>query len=122
MKNIVFASVAALGISLSLVYANDLSFLDNVEKRLFTDDILTPMEKARLLSLSSESPAKKVKAEATLTKRARRDYSHINLTPRKPFYQKRVQRVLGDPSIEIVKQKDKISREKALRYRSLFSR
>lgn len=122
MKNLLFASAAIVGLSLSFVYANDEAFLERIEKSLFNEDILTPAEKGKLLFLSSEKPQETIKVSTEATMQARRSYGHVKLRARIPFYQKRIERIVDEPSIDIVKRKDRVSREKALRYRDLFTK
>ncbi len=117
MKNLILTSVAIFGISISIVQANNANFFNNVSSKLFTENPLSPSEQIELLKLSSESPqnAKKVR-----TQQSRRNYTHLRFDKRKPFYTKRINRVVDEPSISIVKRKDRFSREKSLRYRMMF--
>ncbi len=118
MKKIILASVVIFGISVSFANTNDSNFLKTVSLKLFTENTLSSAEQVKLLTLSSESPenAKKIKIQ-----KSRRNFSYLKLRKPSPFYKKQMIREVDEPSILIVKRKDKLAREKSLRYRALFS-
>ncbi len=118
MKKIIFTSIAVLGIFISLAKANDVQFLQTVSSKLFAQNKLSVSEQIKLLKLSPEAPQSSNEINKS---NSRRNFSYLKLRKPKPFYKKRLNRVVDEPSIFIVKRKDRFAREKALRYRKFFT-
>lgn len=141
MKKFILASLV-LFFGTSTVSAFDGVFLDQVQHKIFENKKITMSEAKMLLELSSESPQKKIEAivqrfetreimssedssiqeiNEPVVEKARRDFSFLEQPQKETaVYLFEISSRNFSSSLENVRMRQSVAREKAMRYRRIF--